>query len=205
MKFISLILAVVMASVTSFRPSPSTRPSLAYSRSTSMTLFSTEQPESAMSVDELKAELEMRGVNYDDCISKTELVSRLIESRATGKANTEILDDFATKLGTDEWVDLSGVEDEAMDAMMDDASAGDATLPGGMDPQIMKALARNPEIMRYLQDPKMQEIMKAVMSGGPDALKPYMGDPDAMKMLQALSEVINETGGALGGMGGMMQ
>ena len=143
MKFISLLLAVVMASVTSFRSRPSTRPSLAYSRSNSMTLFSTEQPESAMSVDELKAELEMRGVNYDDCISKTELVSRLIESRATGKADTEILDDFATKLGTDEWVDLSGVEDEAMDAMMDDASAGDATLPGGMDPQIMKALARN--------------------------------------------------------------
>ena len=41
--------------------------------------------------------------------------------------------------------------------------------------------------------------MKAVMSGGPDALKPFMGDPEAMKMLQALSEVINKSGGAPGG------
>ena len=158
-----------------------------------------EQPESALSVDELKAELDMRGVDYEDCISKTELVSRLVESRATGKADTEILDDFTSKMGTEKWVDLSSVDDERMDAMMDDASGSDATLPGGLDPAVMKALARNPEIMRYLQDPKMQEIMKAVMSGGPDALKPFMGDPEAMKMLQALSEVINKSGGAPGG------
>ena len=169
-----------------------------------MRLLSIEQPEGAMSVDELKAELDMRGVNYEDCISKTELVSRLVESRAIGKADTEILDDFTSKMGTDDWVDLSGVDDERMDAMMDDASGSDAALPGGMDPAVMKALARNPEIMRYLQDPKMQEIMKAVMSGGPDALKPFMGDPEALKMLQALSDVINQSGGATGGIGSMM-
>ena len=173
-------------------------------RRTSMRLLSIEQPEGAMSVDELKAELDMRGVNYEDCISKTELVSRLVESRAIGKADTEILDDFTSKMGTDDWVDLSGVDDERMDAMMDDASGSDAALPGGMDPAVMKALARNPEIMRYLQDPKMQEIMKAVMSGGPDALKPFMGDPEALKMLQALSDVINQSGGAPGGIGSMM-
>lgn len=163
-----LLLIIFITSTLAFRSALfNSRSKCVQARGSRMMLFSTSQPESAMSVDELKAGLDMRGVEYDDCISKTELVSRLIESRATGKANTEILDDFASKMGTDDWIDLSGVEDKTMDGMMDDASAGDQTLPGGMDPQIIKALARNPEIMRYLQDPKMQEIMKAVMSGGP--------------------------------------
>ena len=35
--------------------------------------------ESQMSVDELKAELDVRTVNYDDCFSKNELVERLVE------------------------------------------------------------------------------------------------------------------------------
>jgi hypothetical protein len=47
-----------------------------------------------MSVDELKSELDMRGVKYDDCISKNELVDRLISTRLVGTANVDILEQF---------------------------------------------------------------------------------------------------------------
>ena len=40
-----------------------------------------------------------------------------------------------------------------------------------MSPDLMKALAGDPEIIRMLRDPKMQDIMSAVMTGGPTAMK----------------------------------
>ena len=42
---------------------------------------------------------------------------------------------------------------------------------GGMSPELMKALASDPEIIRMLRDPKMQDIMSAVMTGGPKAMQ----------------------------------
>jgi hypothetical protein len=47
-----------------------------------------------MSIDELKAELDLRGVDYQDCVSKTQLAQKLIETRALGKANPNIIDKF---------------------------------------------------------------------------------------------------------------
>ena len=44
----------------------------------------------------------------------------------------------------------------------------------------------------------MQDIMKSVMTGGPDAMKKYMYDPDAIKLLGRLSATIGKvTGGKL--------
>ena len=54
--------------------------------------------ENLMSIDELKAELDLRGVDFTDCFSKSELVTRLIETRASGKANPDILDKFNSAL-----------------------------------------------------------------------------------------------------------
>ena len=51
-----------------------------------------------MSIDELKAELDLREVDYKDCFSKSELVNRLIESRVSGKANPDILKQFNSSL-----------------------------------------------------------------------------------------------------------
>ena len=48
---------------------------------------------------------------------------------------------------------------------------------GGLPKEMIKALAGDKEIMNMLKDPKMQDIMKAVMTGGPTAMKKYLSDP----------------------------
>ena len=50
-----------------------------------------QQSENQMSVDELKAELELRSVDFSDCMSKQDLAERLIQSRTFGKADPGIL------------------------------------------------------------------------------------------------------------------
>jgi hypothetical protein len=91
-------------------------------------MFSTQSNpgEYLMSVDELKSELEMRGVSYDDCISKNELLDRLIQSRADGKASPDILKQFNS-------LDENSVPPEAFDdeEIMSQAVAKDGSLPGG--------------------------------------------------------------------------
>jgi hypothetical protein len=52
---------------------------------------------------------------------------------------------------------------------------------------MLKVLANDPEIMKMLMDPKMQDIMQAVMAGGPEGIKKYMSDPG--KTLGALLTV----------------
>jgi hypothetical protein len=42
-----------------------------------------------------------------------------------------------------------------------------------------------------LKDPKMQDMMSAVMGGGPEKMKKYLSDPDAMLLLQKLSAALN--------------
>lgn len=57
-------------------------------------------------------------------------------------------------------------------------------------------MASDPEIMLMLKDAKMQDIMKTMMEGGPEAMKKYMSDPDSMLLLDKLSRAIQRvTGG----------
>lgn len=76
-----------------------TRTSVGIKQGSTFVLCSTDgdnnmMRERLMSIDELKAELELRGVDFKDCFSKSELVNRLIESRVAGKAIPDILDKF---------------------------------------------------------------------------------------------------------------
>ena len=141
-----------------------------------------EQREASMSLDEIKSELDLRGVDYSDCLSKPDLVKRLVESRALGKANpSAVFERFNEVKDAD--VDPSIFDSDAVQ----DSVAADGTLPGGLPPAMMKMLAGDKEIMSFLRDPKMQAIMSDVMKGGPDAMKKYMSDPAAIRMLQALA------------------
>ena len=80
-----------------------------------------------MTVDELKSELEMRGVEFDDCISKNELVDRLIQSRVDGKAKVDILEKF--NMLDESEVDLNAFDDKEI---ISQATSRDGNLVGGM-------------------------------------------------------------------------
>ena len=144
-------------------------------------------PEQQMTVDELKSELELRSVDYDDCISKNELVERLVTSRTTGKADKEILSKFNEFSTTEGDMPPGALDDD----MINQVKAKDGTLPGGLPPEMMKALSADPEIMTMLRDKKMQDIMAAVMEGGPDGMKKYLSDPDAMLLIEKLGKAIS--------------
>jgi hypothetical protein len=47
-----------------------------------------------MTLDEIKAELDLRSVNYEDCFSKKELVAKLGSARRDGKAAPDIFNSF---------------------------------------------------------------------------------------------------------------
>jgi hypothetical protein len=125
---------------------------------------SRDRNENSMTLDELKAELDLRNVDYSDCISKKELSDKLASSRLSGRADPKILDQFNSKEG----IEIeSGEKTNVFESVdLDNLTAKDGTLPGGMSPAMMKVMASDPEIMNMLKDAKMQEMMRAMMNGG---------------------------------------
>lgn len=147
--------------------------------------------ESEMSVDEIKAELELRGVDISNCVSRDDIVKLLIDIRATGKANPECIDTFNEAMATGNTL----TPDDFDSTYVNQAIGQDGTLPGGLPAEMVQALSSDPEIMRMASDPKLQEIMKAVMDGGPDAMRKYMADPDALMLIQKLSTAMQRVQG----------
>lgn len=146
-----------------------------------------------MRASEIKAELDMRGVGYAGIFEKDELVSKLIEARSLGKADPSLIDDFIKdnlERKMDPEIAESFEKDLVDDEKLKDLTAADGTLPGGLTPEQMKKFVANPEIMVLMQDPKMQEIMKKVMSGGPDALEDLQKDPATVELLEKLNKAM---------------
>lgn len=48
-----------------------------------------------------------------------------------------------------------------------------------------------PHSQVMLKDPKMQDMMSAVMGGGPEGMKKYLSDPAALMLLQKLTTAIS--------------
>jgi len=141
-----------------------------------------------MRVSEIKSELEMRGVKFNDCFDKESLVERLQEARATGRADPEILNEFNKKRLEQTY---SGEKLEIKDEDLERIKANDGTLPGGMNPEMLKKLMGNPDLMTLLQSPKMQEAMQLMMTGGREELeKAIVGDPELQKVVQKLDTVM---------------
>jgi len=141
-----------------------------------------------MRVSEIKAELSMRGIKFDDCFDKESLVERLEEARASGKADPKILDEFNKKKLEE---NFSGKKLELNDEEIENVVANDGTLPGGMTPDELQKLMSNPEIMTLLQSTKMQEAMKLMMTGGREDLEKAMTrDPEIREVVQKLNSVM---------------
>lgn len=140
-----------------------------------------------MRVSELKAELDLRAVDYSDCIDKESLSAKLLRARTTGKASPAIIDDFNKKM-----LDENPMED-LNEADFQQVVGGDGTLPGGLPPDMLKKLMSNPELVSLLQSPKMQEAMKLMMTGGQSALEKAMEeDSDIFEVVTKLNETMEK-------------
>lgn len=141
-----------------------------------------------MRVSEIKAELELREIDFSDCFDKESLVERLKEARATGKADPKIIDKFNRQNLESQFKEENL---ELKDEDIEKAVANDGTLPGGLTPEQFKKLASNPEIMELLQSTKMQEAMKLMMTGGREELeKKLREDPELQNTISKLNAVM---------------
>ncbi len=148
----------------------------------------------AMKVSELKAELDLRKIGYDGLFEKEEYARRLAEARSSGRADPTLLEDFNKQSAEASFsgaADVDGTE-------MADAVSGDGGLPGGMSPEALQSMMQNPELMALIRNPKMQEVMKAVMDGGADGAAAYMDDPEVKEMLEKWQSLAGGAGGAAG-------
>ena len=116
-------------------------------------------------MSEIKSELELREVDYSDCFDKESLVERLSQARATCKASPTILDKFNRQKLEETFNEQKAPPIDDMDKI-NAAMANDGTLPGGLTPEQFQKLSSNPEIMALLQNTKIQEAMKMMMTGG---------------------------------------
>jgi hypothetical protein len=145
-----------------------------------------------MRLSEIKSELEMRGIDFSDCFDKEALGERLLEARASGRANPEIIHKF-NKVKLEQTFREEKLEIKDRDLQR--ITANDGTLPGGLTPEAFQQLIGKPELMALLQSTKMQEAMKVIMTGGPLELEEAMkADPGLREVLTKLNEIMGEMG-----------
>jgi len=139
-----------------------------------------------MRVAEIKSELDLRGIEYIDCFDKESLAQKLVQARASGKADPSIIDQFNEQRQKEEVMDIE-------DDILNKATGGDGTLPGGMPPDMLKQLMGTPEVMELLSNPKMQEVMTIMMEGGQDAIEVAMiEDKEVYELVTKLNEVMGK-------------
>jgi len=183
------------------RPAATSRATVRLVSDDSGAAFEAFEKARAMSVSEIKAELDLRGISYEGLFEKSELARALAESRASGRADPEILDNFNRQkmekmmdenAGVVD-IDLEGDEEGA--GSLEDAVAGDGSLPGGMTPEQLAELMQNPEMMALLSNPKLQDVMKEVMTKGQAGVDPsIMKDPETRELLEKLQGILGPLG-----------
>mmetsp|Transcript_25115 Transcript_25115/g.58058 ORF Transcript_25115/g.58058 Transcript_25115/m.58058 type:complete len:205 (-) Transcript_25115:191-805(-) len=199
-----LLLLALLANAAAFSPSTPPRPPFVVLRSSPSDDAVDASPPSddagatpvsptpaSMKMSEITAELQLRGVRYDDCFDRDSLSQRLAEARVSGRADPKMLDNFNKKRLEDTVAGKPppAVSDEDLRA----AVAGDGTLPGGMPPDMLQELMSNPEIMALLQSPKMQDVMKIMMTGGQgEVAKAMRDDPEVKELVTKLDFLIHK-------------
>mmetsp|Transcript_10154 Transcript_10154/g.15350 ORF Transcript_10154/g.15350 Transcript_10154/m.15350 type:complete len:209 (+) Transcript_10154:81-707(+) len=143
-----------------------------------------------MKISEIKSELDLRKISHTDCFDRESLELRLIDARSSGKADPSMIDEF-NKRNLE--ASAKGDSFEVSDEMIENTVGGDGTLPGGMPPEMLKAMMGNEELVAMLRSPKMQEIMKLVMSGGQEDLEQAMkDDAETRECVQKLNEIMGK-------------
>lgn len=142
-----------------------------------------------MRVSEIKGELEWRGIDYSTCIDKESLVITLEQARASGRANPNILNQFNKQKLEETFSPDKKVKIDDND--IDQVLANDGSLPGGMKPETLKKMMGNPEVMSMLQNIKVQEAMKLIMSGRQEDLEKALAeDPEMSEVVGQLNQLL---------------
>mmetsp|Transcript_25804 Transcript_25804/g.43999 ORF Transcript_25804/g.43999 Transcript_25804/m.43999 type:complete len:215 (-) Transcript_25804:141-785(-) len=153
-----------------------------------------------MKAQELKAELNLRKVSFVGCYDKTDLQNLLRDSRVSGRCDPEVIERFNRQMaermsGSEDSPDLNKID-------LDAIKAGDGSLPGGLSPTALQSLAGNPKVMAALSNPKLQALMKAMMTDGPDAtLGLIKDDPESEELLEMLQGAMARAMEKVGGPG----
>ncbi|KAL7434908.1 hypothetical protein ACHAXH_009048 [Discostella pseudostelligera] len=143
-----------------------------------------------MKISEIKSELDLRKVSYSDCFDRESLECRLNDARASGKADPSIIDEF-NKRNLE--ATFEGKSLEVSDDMIANSLGGDGTLPGAMPPEMLKAMMGDEELVAMLRSPKMQEIMKLVMSDGQEELEKLMAvDKETYECVTKLNQIMGK-------------
>ena len=145
-----------------------------------------------MKVSDIKAELELRSIDFSGCFEKDDLVRRLVLAREQGEADPTLVDAFNEKSLERSLHKSGGADDAAFDPFAAAKADGVDQLPGGMSPEMVQKLANNPELMAVLQNPKMQEVLKAVMEKGPLAYAQYSGNSEIMAMIRTFTSAMGQ-------------
>ena len=109
-----------------------------------------------MKFSEIKSELDLRKVSYNDCFDRESLECSLNDARASGKADPTIIDEFKNR---NLQATFEGESLEVLDDMIENSLGGDGTLSGGMPPEMLKAMMGDAQLVSMLRSPKMQEIV----------------------------------------------
>ena len=146
-----------------------------------------------MRVGELTAELDLRGVDYSDCVEADELRARLQDARSRGVAAPDLLDAFnrqrAERMADPDAPNPMNLSEDEIASIKN----ADGTLPGGLKPGEIFKLMNDPAVATMLANPKFQDILKDTMGdGGPDALAKHMADPESRDMLLALTNKLKD-------------
>ena len=149
------IIVGLMASTTTTTTTTKTRPPIHH-----LTMLDKHQK---MTVAEIKAELELRGVDTAQYLEKSELLDALERARTNGAADPALLDAFNKQAAERMYQGESKTNDFSVPQ---EAVAADGTLPGGLDPATIASLASDPEVMALLQNPRMQEVLRDIMTNG---------------------------------------
>lgn len=148
-----------------------------------------EEEPGRMRVLEIKSELDLRGVDYSDCFDKENLAQKLVQARASGKADPSIIDQFNKQLENNDLKDGLTIDSD----IIEEAVASDGTLPGGMPPDMLNKLMSNPELVGLMSNPKLQEVMKLMMTGGQDALEREMqNDKQIRELIIKLNTIMQD-------------
>ncbi|KAJ1634537.1 hypothetical protein T492DRAFT_1142148 [Pavlovales sp. CCMP2436] len=143
----------------------------------------------AMPTADIKAELELRKVDFAGCFEKDDLVRRLVLSREQGEADPTLVDKFNSDLLERSFRKSDGTSED--DLFDNSAVEGVEVLPGGMSPEMLQKLASNPKMMSVLQSPRMQVVLKDVMASGPEAFKKYAGDAEVMELIMTFQQAMS--------------